>query len=52
MAIASAFSPTTSFGRPGTCGSPAEIIVVTPPWSDDSMKSTVRWRGVKSPKIG
>ena len=41
-----------SFGRPGRCTSPAEIMVVTPPWSPDSMKSTVRWRGVKSPKTG
>ena len=45
-AIASALRPTMSFGRPGRCGSPAEIIVVTPPWSPDSMKSDVRWRGV------
>src|SRR5262245_54808001 len=41
-----------SLGRPGRCTSPAEIIVVTPPWSPDSMKSTARWRGVKSPKTG
>ena len=52
IAMASALSPTMSFGRPGTCGSPAEIIVVTPPWRDDSMKSSVRWRGVKSPTTG
>jgi len=26
--------------------------VVAPPWSPDSMKSIVRWRGVKSPKTG
>ena len=30
--IASAFRPTMSFGRPGRCTSPAEIIVVTPPF--------------------
>ena len=41
-----------SFGLPGRWTSPAEIIVVTPPWSDDSMKSKVRCRGVKSPKTG
>src|SRR5215831_14957533 len=34
------------------CTSPAEIMVVRPPLSPDSMKSTVRWRGVKSPKTG
>src|SRR5262252_466444 len=41
-----------SLGRPGRCTSPAEIMVVRPPLSPDSMKSTVRWRGVKSPKTG
>src|SRR3990172_9097435 len=50
--MASALSPTTSLGRPGRCTSPAEIMVVSPPWSPDSMKSNVRWRGVKSPKTG
>ena len=29
--IASAFTPAGSVGRPGVCGSPAEIIVVVPP---------------------
>ena len=41
-----------SFGRPGRWTSPAEMTVVTPPWRPDSMKSIVRWRGVKSPKTG
>src|SRR5215472_4464384 len=41
-----------SLGRPGRCTSPAEIMTVRPPLSPDSMKSTVRWRGVKSPKTG
>ena len=50
--IASALSPTTSLGRPGRCTSPAEIAVVTPPFIIESMKSTVRWRGVKSPNTG
>src|SRR3989338_4675109 len=50
--MARALSPTTSLGRPGRCTSPAEIMVVSPPWSPDSMKSSVRWRGVKSPKTG
>src|SRR5690349_9051011 len=50
--MARALSPTMSFGRPGRCTSPAEIMVVMPPLSPDSMKSMVRWRGVKSPKTG
>src|SRR5712692_2249741 len=50
--IASALRPTMSFGRPGRCTSPAEIAVVTPPFIIESMKSMVRWRGVKSPKTG
>src|SRR5215471_7012380 len=50
--MASAFRPTMSFGRPGRCTSPAEIMVVIPPWSPDSMKSIVRCRGVKSPNTG
>jgi hypothetical protein len=41
-----------SLGRPGRCTSPAEIMLVMPPWSPDSMKSTVRCRGVKSPNTG
>src|SRR5690242_16780351 len=41
-----------SLGLPGRCTSPAEIMVVTPPLRPDSMKSIVRWRGVKSPKTG
>ena len=44
--IASAFTPAGSVGLPGVCGSPAEIIVVTPPWRYESMKSACRWRGV------
>ena len=28
------------------------MAVVTPPFMAESMKSTVRWRGVKSPKTG
>jgi hypothetical protein len=50
--MASALSPTMSLGRPGRCTSPAEIAVVTPPFSAESRKSVVRWRGVKSPKTG
>src|SRR3990172_3387137 len=50
--MASALSPTTSLGRPGRWTSPAEIMVVSTPLSPDSMKSNVRWRGVKSPKTG
>ncbi len=41
-----------SLGRPGRCASPAEIMVVIPPLRPESMKSMVRWRGVKSPKTG
>src|SRR5438093_1561318 len=41
-----------SLGRPGRWTSPAEIAVVTPPFMPESMKSMVRWRGVKSPKTG
>ena len=36
--IASAFSPMTSFGRPGRWTSPAEMTEVTPPCRPDSMK--------------
>src|SRR3990172_8944593 len=50
--MARALRPTMSFGRPGRWTSPAEMTVVTPPWSPDSMKSIVRWRGVKSPNTG
>src|SRR5260370_12001448 len=50
--MARALSPTMSLGRPGRCTSPAEIIVVMPPLRPDSMKSIVRWRGVKSPNTG
>ena len=50
--IASAFVPARSFGRPGTCGSPAEIIEVTPPCRQLSMKSRMRCRGEKSPITG
>src|SRR5215467_7346101 len=50
--MASALSPTMSFGRPGRCTSPAEMAVVTPPCIPESMKSTVRCRGVKSPNTG
>ncbi len=35
--MARAFVPATSFGLPGRWTSPAEIMVVTPPWRDDSM---------------
>src|SRR3990172_6478175 len=41
--MASALSPTTSLGRPGRCTSPAEIMVVSPPWSPDSMKTGWQW---------
>src|SRR6266545_5375637 len=41
-----------SLGRPGRWTSPAEIMVVIPPLSPDSMKSIVRCRGVKSPNTG
>src|SRR5712671_43160 len=50
--MARALSPTMSLGRPGRCTSPAEIMVVMPPLRPDSMKSIVRWRGVKSPNTG
>ena len=36
-ASASAFTPARSTGRPGRCTSEADIIIVTPPWSDDSI---------------
>ena len=45
-AIAIAFSPTMSFGRPGAWTSPAEIIVVTPPCSELSIQFNCCWRGV------
>ncbi|RJQ80814.1 hypothetical protein D5S19_24530 [Amycolatopsis panacis] len=32
-AIASAFTPAASRGRPGTCTSPADTVVVMPPWT-------------------
>ena len=50
--IASALSPTMSFGRPGRCTSPAEIIVVTPPLSVESIQPSWFWRGVQSPNTG
>ena len=45
-AIASAFSPTMSFGRPGRCTSPAEIMVVTPPCRQESIQLICDCRGV------
>ncbi len=41
-----------SFGRPGRCTSPAEIIVVTPPLSVESIQPSWFWRGVQSPNTG
>ena len=45
-AIAIALRPTISFGRPGICTSPAEISVVTPPCSVESIHPNCCWRGV------
>ena len=50
--IASALRPTISFGRPGKCTSPAEIIVVTPPFNVDSIHPIWFCRGVQSPNTG
>ena len=50
--MASAFSPTMSLGRPGRCTSPAEIIVVTPPFIVESIQPSWFWRGVQSPNTG
>ena len=50
--IASAFTPVTSLGRPGRCTSPAEIIVVTPPFMHDSIQPSWFCRGVQSPNTG
>ncbi len=46
LAIAIAFSPTMSRGRPGAWTSPAEIIVVTPPCRQESIQLSCCWRGV------
>jgi len=51
-AIAIAFSPTISFGRPGICTSLAEISVVTPPCNVESIQCNCCWRGVQSPTTG
>ncbi len=50
--MASAFSPTMSFGRPGRCTSPADTIVVTPPFIVLSIQPSWFWRGVQSPNTG
>ena len=50
--IASALTPTTSLGRPGRWTSPAEIMVVTPPWRKLSIQFSWLWRGVQSPNTG
>ena len=50
--IASALMPTTSFGRPGRCTSPADTMVVTPPCRHDSIQPSWFWRGVQSPNTG
>ena len=50
--MASALRPTTSLGRPGRCTSPAETMVVTPPWRKLSIQPSWLWRGVQSPKTG
>ena len=50
--MASAFRPTMSLGRPGRCTSPAEIMVVTPPFMVESIQPSWFWRGVQSPKTG
>ena len=41
-----------SRGLPGVCTSPAEIIVVTPPWRQESIQPIWFWRGVQSPATG
>ena len=51
-AIASAFSPTMSRGRPGVCTSPAETMVVTPPCRQESIQPSWFCRGVQSPATG
>ena len=51
-AIAMAFSPTTSRGRPGVWTSPAEIMVVTPPCRVESIQFIWLCRGVQSPATG
>ena len=50
--MASALTPTTSCGRPGRWTSPAEIIVVTPPFRKLSIQPSWLWRGVQSPNTG
>ena len=50
--MASALTPTTSLGRPGRCTSPAEIMVVTPPWRKLSIQLSCCCRGVQSPNTG
>ena len=50
--MASAFRPTMSLGRPGRCTSPAEIMVVTPPFMVESIQPSWLWRGVQSPNTG
>ena len=46
-AMASAFDAAGSCGRPGACTpSPADTTLVIPPWTYESRKSTVFWRGV------
>ena len=50
--MACALRPTMSRGRPGWCTSPAEIIVVTPPCSVESIQPSWFWRGVQSPETG
>jgi hypothetical protein len=50
--MASAFTPTMSRGRPGRCTSPAEIMVVTPPFRLLSIQRSWFCRGVQSPNAG
>ena len=50
--MARALTPAGSVGRPGRCGSPAEMSVVTPPLTCASIQPIVESRGVKSPNTG
>mgnify|MGYP007007741248 CR=1 FL=1 len=41
-----------SLGRPGRCTSPADTMVVTPPFMVESIQPIWFWRGVQSPNTG
>src|SRR6185312_5918216 len=47
-AIASAFTPDRSLGRPGRCTSDADIIIVTAPCIELSIQPIIDCRGVQS----